>query len=79
MHTNPDGRLDAGIGMNAQGYGLAPQANSKYNDMIIESQDIDASALGMDPLLWLDFVPQNVLDHFDSQNDTSTETSTLKR
>ena len=78
MHTSPESGLSASIGMTAQSYGVAPQANSKYNDMIIESQDIDTSALGMDPLLWLDFVPQNVLDHFDFQNDGSTETSTLK-
>ena len=77
MHPSHDSRLHAGISMNAQGYAVAPQANSKYNDMIIESQDIDTSSLGMDPLLWLDFVPQNVLDHFDSQNEPGTEASNL--
>lgn len=29
--------------------------------MIIESQDIDTSALGIDPLLWLDYMPQTLL------------------
>ena len=72
-----DGRLDTRGSMNSQDYGISPQTNSKFNDMIIESQDIDTSALGMDPLLWLDFIPQNILDHFESQNEGEHQSSSL--
>ena len=39
----------------------APSGESPYSDMIIESQDVDASALGMDTMLWLDYMPPNLL------------------
>ena len=38
---------------------------SPYSDMIIESQDVDTSALGMDPLMWLDYMPPHFLGSMD--------------
>lgn len=35
----------------------APSRNSPFGNMIIESQNVDTSALGMDAMLWLDYMP----------------------
>ena len=36
-------------------------SGSPYSDTIIESQDVDASTLPMDTMLWLDYMPTNAL------------------
>ena len=39
--------------------------------MMIESQDIDMSALGGEMMPWLEYLPQDVLSFFDGAGDAS--------
>ncbi len=48
-----------------------------YNNMVIKSQNVDTSALGVDPLLWLDYMPDDVLSYLGSQNDASLRSTDM--
>lgn len=37
-------------------------------EMMMQSQEIDMSALGGDMMPWLEYLPQNMLDFFDNGN-----------
>ena len=37
-------------------------------EMMMQSQEIDMSALGGDMMPWLEYLPQNMLDFFDAGN-----------
>jgi hypothetical protein len=44
-------------------------------DMMLESQEIDMSALGGDMMPWLEYLPQDVLNFFDNGNTVSMSTA----
>ena len=73
VHTMPKSGTDNNFNMSTQSYGHTPYVQNNYNDMIIMSQSIDTSALGLDPLLWLGYVPDDALDCFEMHNSPSTE------
>ena len=52
-------------------YGPTPSTNNSYDDMIIESQNIDTSTLGLDPLLWLGYIPEYALENFELPREES--------
>ena len=61
----------ADVSYNTTGHGPVTFAYGEgaYNNMVIESQNVDTSALGVDPLLWLDYMPHDVFEYLPSQND----------
>jgi hypothetical protein len=40
-----------------------------FNDMMIESQDIDMSAFGDEMMPWLEYLPHDVFGYFESSGD----------
>lgn len=50
---------EAQVGFVNRSLGNIAPMESPYSDMIIESQNIDASALGEDMMLWLEHLPQD--------------------
>ena len=79
VQTTPESRVDDNFDMISHSYSPTLRGQNHYNDMVIESQNIDTNALGLDPLLWLDYVPQDTLGCFDLQNDASIERMHLDR
>lgn len=49
----------------------AERHHHPYDDMIIESKNVDTSALGIDPMLWLDYMPHDLLDAFGPASHTA--------
>lgn len=50
------------------GYGDASLMSNASGDMMIESQDIDSSALGEDMMLWLEHLPHDAQYSLDPQD-----------
>ncbi|RDW85828.1 hypothetical protein BP5796_04153 [Coleophoma crateriformis] len=75
---NPSSTMDFSqtSGNNFPGGGNGYMGIGGVGDMMMESQEIDMSALGGDMMPWLEYLPQDVLNFFDNGNANGMSNAT---
>ncbi|KAI9741764.1 MAG: hypothetical protein M1834_000150 [Cirrosporium novae-zelandiae] len=68
-NINTTGSMDSMSNINSNLPGGIPGIDSPFADLMIESQDIDMSALRGDMIPWLEYLPQEIFNLLDSPAD----------